>query len=90
MPEILIVCAIDDNNSVIGSYAVDSQIRDLPGIEYNRLIDYPSEPQPTGEYVDVLENPDDPESPLISIPLLGWPDLTWSHDPINGWIKNRL
>lgn len=90
MSEILIVCAVDENNNVIGSFAVDPVTLELPGVNYHRLVDFPLEPQPTGEYYDVLENPDDPNSTVISMPILGWPDSTWSHDPVNGWIKNTL
>lgn len=87
MSDIQIVSALDADGNVIGNYAVDPVLRELPGIDYHSLVDFPSEPQPTGEYVDVLENPEDPLSPIISIPVLEWPDSTWSHDPVNGWIK---
>ena len=87
MSDILIVCAIDDDDQVIGTYAVDPVTKELPGVAHTRTVDFPDEPQPTGEFVEVIDEDGNPST----VEVLGWPDQDWANIPATrggtGWVK---
>lgn len=71
--DIFVVAAINKDNFVVGIYAVDPITKNLPDIDYEYLVDYPTQPVFYGEY---YENENFEESP---IPILGWPEPGWRH-----------
>jgi hypothetical protein len=89
MSDILIVCAIDENDMVIGTYAVDSVTKELPGVAHARVVDFPDEPQPTGEFTEVI----DPDGTPALTEIKDWPDTTWANVPTagnqGGWVKRK-
>jgi hypothetical protein len=81
MSDISIVCAIDENDMVIGTYAVDSVTKELPGVAHAELRDFPNAPVRTGRKVEQLIDPDRPELGTELVDELGWPGPGWSWNP---------
>ena len=77
------VLAIDENDLVIGTYAVDVSKPELPGVLHKKLIDMPDTPVPTGAFDSYI----DEDGMELLIERLEWPGVGWSYNN-NVWIKN--
>lgn len=77
--------ALDENNVVIGIFAVNANDPQLPGVEHNELIPFPDIPQPTGKFVIDCGNSLDPNEECKEIELIEWPTQGWLYLD-NKWV----
>jgi hypothetical protein len=80
-PVIQQALALDAQGNVIGVYAVDKNIRDLPGIDHAELIDMPDAPVGTGRFIEVPDDLQDPQGPTHQEEVLEWPTAGWQWNP---------
>lgn len=81
--DIYMVAALDNNNVILGVYSVNKN-RELPGVEFNTLVDYPKDPVLTGRSIWLLSDLNNPESELIEIDEKAWPEIGWTYSN-NEW-----
>jgi len=77
--------ALDAAGVLLGVYAVDSTDPQVPGVDLEHLIPYPTSPVDTGRVVTVPVDPADPDGPTHEVPVLAWPGPGWTHTPADGW-----
>lgn len=75
--DIVQMVAIDEDGVALGIYAVARDNPEVPGLNYTRLVDFPSTPQPTGEVTLVPGDPGDPSSQPTEVPVVAWPTAGW-------------
>lgn len=87
--EIKQVIALNDQNEFIGTYAVNPDDVQLPGVEHAYLVDMSDSALPTGKFVTVPVDPEFPEGETKEVELLDWPTHGWKFED-NQWIPPNL
>ena len=77
--------ALDSGGVALGVFSVDPDAPHLPGIDHDRLVDYPTDPIDTGRVTPAPMNADDPDGPTTDVPVLAWPAAGWTYTDTDGW-----
>ena len=75
--------ALDAAGVLLGVYAADSADPQVPGVDLEHLIPYPTDPIPTGRTVTIPAGILGPDP--VDVPETAWPVAGWTYTPADGW-----